>query len=795
MPVNNVNNNTNVNLIDNSQNNINQQKLTENKGSLAGLTVKREEANGTKPISIAQAQEKQAQAIASQRSAVNIPRSNNLQSTSAPASTNPATALKQQIASSQIARGNNNQVNNVLNNNFNLPSGDGFNNNTTAVTRNNTGQIANSRVSLDQGSVTLFDNNGSFPPSSTATLPRTVFDKDGILSFYKDSNTLNDDQRNFIQNIYSTDLTSRANFQANVTNLAKNLTDIASDNSNISQTSRKEINDALSSLRKAYDTLSDPTAPSPDPRALYSNVAEAYRALRKDPGAIQSKVDNGLNILSIGASNYELNRLPVGNGNGTATPPATPTADANAAGAARLAAAKGQFDTRRNQPLSDAQGKSAQVFGQQVSNFLNSVGISGVDPNKISFQVNSADQLQAIQTKLADGRQLTAIFSGGKIDAANAKVSISGTANAPSTNTTTPNPSTNAPAPNAPTSTPTQDPATAVRALKQQIASSKITRGDNNQVDNILRNNFNLPSDAFAQNSTRTTQTAAGQTANSTVTFGDNRGSVTLFNNNGSFPPSSTATLPRTVFDGRGVLSFYRDANNLTANQKQFVQNIYATDLTSRANFQANVVNLAKNLTDISNDNLNLSADTRREIKDALGSLRVAFNRLSDPKAPSPDPRALYSNVAEAYRALKNDPNAPQGKVNTGLRVLSIGTSNYELNRLPVGNNPTPPAAPTADANAAGAARLATAKGQFDTLRNQALSDAQAKPAQVFGQQVSSFLRSIGINNVDLNKVAFQANSADQLQAIQTRLEDGRRLTVLFSGGKIDAANAKVAFR
>ncbi|MBI4853188.1 MAG: hypothetical protein HY819_15460 [Acidobacteria bacterium] len=704
--------------------------------------------------------------------------------------TDPATILRQQIANSKITRGDNSQVNNVLNNSFNLPSGDGFNNSATAVTRNNAGQIANSRVNFDRGSVTLFDNNGSFPPSSTATLPRTVFDKDGILSFYKNSNTLNDDQKNFIQNIYANDLTSRANYQANVTNLAKNLTDIAGDNSNISQTSRREINDALSSLRKAYDTLSDPKAPAPDPRALYSNVAEAYRALRNDSGAIQNKVDNGLNILSIGASNYELNRLPVGNGNATATPPATPTAAANAAGAARLAAAKGQFDTSRNQPLSDAQGKSAQVFGQQVSSFLNSVGINGVDPSKISFQVNSADQLQAIQTKLADGRQLTAIFSGGKIDATNAKVSISGTASAPS-NSTSP---TNSTIPTNNT-TPTQDAANAARALKQQIASSKITKGDNNQVDNLLRNNFNLPSDAFVPNSTRTTRTAAGQTSNSTVTFGDNRGSVTLFNNNGSFPPSSTATLPRTVFDGRGVLSFYRDANNLTANQKQFIQNIYATDLTSRANFQANVANLAKNLTDISNDNVNLSADTRRELKDALGSLRIAFNRLSDPKAPSPDPRSLYSNVAEAYRALKNDPNAPQSKVNTGLRILSIGASNYELNRLPVGNNPTPPPTPTADANATGAKRLAAAKGQFDSLRNQLLSDAQAKPAQVFGQQVSSFLNSIGINNVDINKIAFQANSADQLQAIQTRLDDGRRLTVLFSNGKIDAANAKVAFR
>ncbi|MBK7994822.1 MAG: hypothetical protein IPK14_15995 [Blastocatellia bacterium] len=800
MAVNNISNN-NINRID-TNNNATENKAAEKQGSLAGLKVQKEEANGTKPLSVAKAQQKQAEEVYNQRCApmkrgTGALKNNNTSTSAKPTPTpitDPANTLKQQINSSQITRGNNNQVNNLLNRNFNL-SNDSVANGATTTTRNAAGQTTSSRVAFEngKGAVTLFDNNGSFPPSSTATLPRSVFDKEGILSFYRNSNTLTNDQKQFIQNIYKQDLTSRANYQANVNNLAKNLTDISNDPGKLSETSRREVNDALSSLRSAYDTLSDPNAAAPDPRELYRNVAEAYRALKNDPAASQDKVNDGLNILSIGASNYELNRLPVGN---NPQLPAAPTADANAAGAARLAAAKGQFDVNRNKPLSDAQAKPEQVFGNQVNDFLKSIGAGNVDPKKISFQVNSADQLQAIQASLPDGRQLTALFAGGIINAANAKVAFSGIA---ATNNTTNNtnvkPAPITPtAPTAPTAPATPNAADAIRALKQQIATSKTAKGDDNQVNNVLRNNLNLPADAFNGASTRTTRTAGGQTANSTVTFDGNRGSVTLFNNNGSFPPSSTATLPRTVFDGRGILSFYKEANSLTDAQKKFVQNIYAQDLTSRANFQANVGNLAKNLTDIANDDRNLSADTRREVKDALNSLRKAYDTLSDPKAPSPDPRELYGNVAEAYRALKNDEAAPQGKVNTGLRILSIGTSNYELNRLPVGNNPQLPPAPAAEANAAGAARLAAAKGQFDANRNKPVSDAQAKPEQVFGNQVDDFLKSLGIK-ADASKIAFQVNSADQLQAIQTRLADGRRLTVLFNGGMINAANAKVAFR
>jgi hypothetical protein len=404
MAINNVNNNTNINRVD-TNNTATNNKPACNQGSLAGLTVKKEQANGTRPLSIAQANQAQAANALSARAA----------NSADPA----ANALRQQINGSRTLRGNNNQVDNVLVNNFNLPS-DAFTRTATATARNAAGQTTSSKVALGKGSVTLFDNNGSFPPSSTATLPRPVFDKAGILSFYQNANSLTDAQRSFVQNVYATDLSSRANYQANVTNLAKNLTDI-SKNNNLSAESKREVNDALSSLKSAYNTLANPTATAPDPRALYKNVAEAYRALSNDPNAPKSKVSNGLNILSISASNYDLNRLPVGN---NPTPPAAPAAAANATAAAKLAASQGQFDTRRNQPLSDAQASPAKVFGKQVSDFLSSIGINNVNVNNIAFQSNSADQLQAIQTRLADGRRLTALFSNGMINAANAKVAF-----------------------------------------------------------------------------------------------------------------------------------------------------------------------------------------------------------------------------------------------------------------------------------------------------------------------------------------------------------------------------------
>ncbi|MBL8150500.1 MAG: hypothetical protein JNN15_11295, partial [Blastocatellia bacterium] len=60
-----------------------------------------------------------------------------------------------------------------------------------------------------------------------------------------------------------------------------------------------------------------------------------------------------------------------------------------------------------------AQANPAQVFGAQVSSYLNSIGLNDVDPRQITYQVNSADKLQNIIIPLGNGRSQTVFFNGG----------------------------------------------------------------------------------------------------------------------------------------------------------------------------------------------------------------------------------------------------------------------------------------------------------------------------------------------------------------------------------------------
>ena len=98
-----------------------------------------------------------------------------------------------------------------------------------------------------------------------------------------------------------------------------------------------------------------------------------------------AQIFTGLNILSIGGSNYDTNRLPVvgGNNNPTST---------QCNGCFPLA----DFDTARNTPLSQPQANPAAVFGTNVQAFLQGFEIRVPIARSVDYQVNSADVLQFI---------------------------------------------------------------------------------------------------------------------------------------------------------------------------------------------------------------------------------------------------------------------------------------------------------------------------------------------------------------------------------------------------------------
>lgn len=295
----------------------------------------------------------------------------------------------------------------------------------------------------------------------------------------------------------------------------------------------------------------------------------------------------------------------------------------------------------------------------------------------------------------------------------------------------------------------------------------------------FLQGTLNLPPTAVAN--LKPQVSSANQAQSVGIRFA-NGGTATQFNT-GGFPPASTATLPRLVFDSKGTLSFYRTAESLTPVQRESVQNLYGTDLASRKNYAGNIANLARNLTSIETGKLD--AGLRRQVDKALGDLRSAYETLSDPSKPAPDPRELYSEVADVYRSLDASRSlspAQKGQVGTGLGILSIGASNYDTNRVPVAGSPgTPAPAPPPGADAAKKAGFPLPA--FETARKQPLSAAQANPAQVFGADVSKYLRSIGLGSVDPKSVNFQVNTADKLQAIQVPTGDGQTFTAFFNNG------------
>jgi hypothetical protein len=255
-----------------------------------------------------------------------------------------------------------------------------------------------------------------------------------------------------------------------------------------------------------------------------------------------------------------------------------------------------------------------------------------------------------------------------------------------------------------------------------------------------------------------------------------NTGTATVVQFNSVFPPTNTATLPRLYLPDSNVVSFYAAAGNLTSTQLAAVQDLYARDLVSRRNYGFNLANLGRYLTSIRNT-------TNQAVIDAtIESLRTAYNALSDPNTPAPDPRAIYKQVALTYNQLKLKPQP--GTVN-GLAILAIGASNYDTNRLPVpgGNNTV------ANTTCNGCFPLT----DFDVARNQPLSAAQANPVSVFGDNVIKYLNILGINVNNRNTIDYQVNSADQLQFVSLPINDvlyapninarGLRLSFFFASG------------
>lgn len=432
MAINSVNNNNNVAV---NNNNNDQNNVAKSQGTLAGLCVKKASVQqNTGPLNLSRSIQAALTQKATATPANNV-KASSASSTSAskPSTSVTATAAPKianptrptiAVGATRTAIGTNSSLRNTLQNILNIPS--------NAVQAGNTrskismaGQTQNVTVNFNRGgSVTQFNNNGSFPPSSTATLPRNVFDQQGILSFYQTAGPLSATQLKAVQNAYAgpNNISSRLNYATNIANLAKNLTQIKN-SPGTDDATRAQIKQTLGNLRTAYNTLSDVNAAAPDPRALYAGVAKTYASLSTNGNLSsdqQAKVSNGLNILGISAANYDTNRLPV-----PGAKPATPAAPTAAQQAANQAAAAKfplpAFDTVRKQPLADAQANPANVFGSQVSSFLQSIGVNGVDPSNITYQVNSANQLQSIQLQTQDGRRLTALFNMGMIDKNNAQ--------------------------------------------------------------------------------------------------------------------------------------------------------------------------------------------------------------------------------------------------------------------------------------------------------------------------------------------------------------------------------------
>ncbi|MEW6735930.1 MAG: hypothetical protein AB1489_31845, partial [Acidobacteriota bacterium] len=243
-------------------------------------------------------------------------------------------------------------------------------------------------------------------------------------------------------------------------------------------------------------------------------------------------------------------------------------------------------------------------------------------------------------------------------------------------------------------------------------------------------------------------------------------------------PAQTTADLPTTVFSRQGILDFLQQQGPLTDAQRAQVRNVYKNDLTSNANFAVNVQNLASALTTVKNTSY-LNSNQRRQIDQTINQLCTFYNQLGNVPngGQPPDADKVYDLVGNTLRSLSNACGVNRGALNTALDILSIGVSNYELNRLPVNGTSTFTANP-----GTGRYPLPT----FNAAKP--LSQAQARPSQVFGQQVVQFLAGQGIK-ANANNIIYQVNSADKLQSVQVPNGNGQTVTVQFNGFPVTNAN------
>lgn len=329
-------------------------------------------------------------ASASTASATNTTATSNVTTNSTPA-LNPLGTFQQPL-------------NNFLANIFNIPNNN-INNGQTSIAVNSANQLQSAELSLTGGgTIRLFNNlppSNAFPPQTTAQIPRVYLDGPAVISVANSMQPLSQDQRNQIANLYSVDQGSRRNYGVNVQNIASALTQIKN-SSSLDQQTTQLINNAISTLGNAYNQIANYNGRTPDPDTLYKQVATTLQALVGKSGVNQNSVSNALNIVGIGYSNYLFNRLPI---NGTNNPTAT------------TAAALPAFNA--NKALSQAQANPNATFGNNVLSYLNSIGITGVDPGQIQYQVNSADKLQTAAVRIPGSDRVVTLFFNGNFPVTN----------------------------------------------------------------------------------------------------------------------------------------------------------------------------------------------------------------------------------------------------------------------------------------------------------------------------------------------------------------------------------------
>jgi hypothetical protein len=255
-------------------------------------------------------------------------------------------------------------------------------------------------------SVTQFNfstSNPIFPPTGYPgvgypDVPRLFLaNKTTISEFYSYVTNMSATQSSFVQNLYLIDLGARRNFALNVANLGRDLTSLRQTivaQYDISDPSVFDviaaIDQALSDLRSAYNILGNTTLAAPNPRDLYKSVTMAYSNTLNSPivKINLSRLKIGLNILAIGISNYETNRLPA---------PGSKNRLSNSCPSGCFPLQYATFDAAISVPLSVAQSNPGIVFRSQVVSLLNTIGITTVaSVTFLTYQVNSADALQFV---------------------------------------------------------------------------------------------------------------------------------------------------------------------------------------------------------------------------------------------------------------------------------------------------------------------------------------------------------------------------------------------------------------